>query len=296
MSKYTEILTEICAENKIKLTTISRGWVHVLEKDGKIRYITGYKFDLNTLALGNILDDKYAFCELAKYKNLPIIEHNILFSNYDRREVLELFNKYNKCVVVKSNTGTCGREVFLCKELDPLYDCIDKLLKKHHSISLCPFIDIKEEYRVIVLNNEAKVVYGKIRPIVTGDGVKTIKELLMKFNPSYFKKEKNLPEQILEKGEKYVYSWQHNLSKGSIADLNIEETLKNKIIDLAIDVAKKCNIRFGSIDIIEDEVQNLYLIEANSGVMMDNFINIVENGKQLAKRIYEEAIISAFDE
>ena len=59
-------------------------------------------------------------------------------------------------------------------------------------------------------------------------------------------------------------------------------------------VAKEINIRFCSIDIILDNEDILYLMEANSGVMMDNFMNIHENGVNIAKYIYGSAINKMF--
>ena len=76
--------------------------------------------------------------------------------------------------------------------------------------------------------------------------------------------------------------------------MDIPEFLEEKISKLALKVAKEINIRFCSIDIILDNEDILYLMEANSGVMMDNFMNIHENGVNIAKYIYGSAINKMF--
>lgn len=76
--------------------------------------------------------------------------------------------------------------------------------------------------------------------------------------------------------------------------MDIPKFLEERISKLALKVAKEINIRFCSIDIILDKEDNLYLMEANSGVMMDNFMNIHENGINIAKYVYGSAINKMF--
>lgn len=78
-SQFRNIIKEICTEENIRYKIISKDWIIVLEKDGAIRYISGYKFDLNKHALGTLLDDKYATYELLKNLNFPVIIHNIVY-------------------------------------------------------------------------------------------------------------------------------------------------------------------------------------------------------------------------
>lgn len=293
MNKYLQIINDICHKNDIKLTTISNNWIHILEKDNKTHYIMGYNFDLNSYCSGRILDDKYAFYELVKLKGYPIIEHNLI---YKSEEIKKYFEKYNHNVVIKANNGTCGIEVFWLKDLNSAYQKANDLLLKNYSLSLCPYIEIKKEYRVIVLNNEALLVYGKVRPIVIGDGIKTIEELLIDFNPSFFKNQKNLPKDKLAINTRYVYNWQFNLSRGATVDLNIDDELKIKLKNMALRLVKDIGIKFCSVDIIEDVKDDLYLMEANSGVMLNNLINILPDGEKIAYRIYEKAIKLMFQE
>ena len=300
---FQKIIKEICNELNIKYKILSKGWVIQLKKDNEIRYLTGNKFDLNGHAVGNIMDDKYAFYECLKELNIPICEHTIFYNQnnnnefaigcHTKEELIDCFKKYNSNVVIKPNKGSMGIGVFHITNESDLLKMTDMLFKKNYSISICPFYHIKNEYRVIVLDDEIKLIFKKINPIVIGDGVSTLKELLVKFNKNYFKNI-NVPDLVLKKDEKYVYDFHFNLSKGSIASLEVEETLKERIIKLAKEVTNKVDIRFASVDIIETIDKKLLVMEANSGVTINKVIGFIPNGYELAKNIYKEAVLKMF--
>ena len=300
---YREIIKEICDELNIKCVFLSKDWILKLSKDGQTKYLTGNKFDLNGHAIGNILDDKYAFYDCLKNLNIPICEHAIFYRHnnknsfavgcHTKEELITLFNKYHKNVVVKPNHGSMGIGVSHITSEEDLFKVTGKLFKENYSISVCPFYQIKNEYRVIVLNNEIKLLFKKEKPTVIGDGIKSLKELLTEFNPYYFSNVE-LPNTILKKGEVYDYDFKFNLSRGSIATTDIDPKLKEKITALATTVTKKVGITFASIDIVELMNNQLLVMEGNSGVTINKVIDFVPNGYEIAKSIYKEAILKMF--
>lgn len=292
MEEFNKLIQSIGEELNIKVTLLSDNWLTILEKDEDIHYIQGYKFDLNNHGLGNIIDDKGLFYDLLTYKNLPIIEHYVIFQNYNKNEVLDYFNSHNKEIVIKGNIGTCGKEVYKVNNEKDLFEKIDYLFQSQFSISLCPYYDIINEYRVIVLNDEVRVIYGKQRPIVVGNGKSSLRELANSFNPLYYKGDKlqKLDEYIPKEDEEVVLNFQFNLSNGALMFLDIEPSLKKELEDLAIKVSKATNLMFGSVDIIKTRDNKLLIMEANSGVMMNSFIKQHENGYNIAKNIYKDAI------
>lgn len=302
---FQNILKEICTEENIKYTYLSKDWIVTLEKDNQCRILAGYKFDLNPHGLGEVCDDKYALCELLNHFNLPVVEHNIVYGPNNKEKyaigcnnieyLKKLFIKYNNSVVLKINNGTCGNGVIHITDVNELEPSFLKLTTKNFSLSLCPFIDIENEYRVIMFENNIELIYKKELPIVYGNGKSSIKELLIDFNPEFFKdydgKNKDV---ILKENEEYRHNWKFNLSGGSKASLNIEENIKTEIEELAIKVSKTIGLKFGSIDIIRDKNGKYYVLEINSGVMMDNFIKETNNGYNIAKNIYKKAILTMF--
>ena len=297
MNTFYEIIKKIGKELGIKVTFLSDNWTIVLEKDGKVHYITGYQFDLNHHAIGNIMDDKGLFFDLLKYNNIPIIEQYVIFSDYDRTKVIKYFNNHNKEIIVKANISNAGKEVFKVNDEKSLFDIINKLLKKQYSISLCPYYKIKNEYRVIILNNVIRVIFGKTKPIVIGDGKKSIKELALECSNYYLNHEEHIinPNYIPSLGEKVELSFKFNLSSGGKSFVDIPIDLKNKISNLALLVTEKLNITFASVDIINTFDNKLLVMEANSGVTMNKFIIQNKDGYDTSYSIYLDAIKLMFE-
>jgi len=296
MDNFKTIIKEICEEEKIDFNIISKDWVIMLKKNNIVKFIIGNKFDLNTYASGLVFDDKYATYEVLKNLNIRVIEHNIYFKNDDYNEIINYFHNHDSSIVIKTNDGTCGNGVFHITNESDIEPLLNRLFIKHMSISVCPFYNIKHEYRLIMLNNECVLLYGKNRPIVYGDGIHSIKELLISFNSNFFKDILNDEEynRILNKGEKYEYGWQFNLSKGSMPFEVKDELLKRQLLDFCSEITKKLDLNFCSLDVIDTE-DGLYVIEINSGVMMKNYIEIVSSGHMKAKEIYRSAIKSMFN-
>lgn len=309
MKNLQRIIKQIALENNLSYEVLSCDLVIKLTKGNKIRYINGYKFGLNSHSLGLILDDKYATYELLNSLGISVCKHHILFrptnhnsyaKNYNSFDYCyDLFLKYNKNVILKVNNGTCGDGVYHIttkKELKKIYN---HLLKYNFSISLCPYYDIKNEYRVILLNNEIKIMYGKINPVVIGNGKDKLIDLLKDFNINYFGYKTNLKKNInynkvLKKDEKFIYDFKYNLSKGSIITEDIDKETKSIISKMAKDVSKKINLGFGSIDIIKTNDDKYYVLEINSGVMIENYIKLTSDGFKKAKKVYEEAVLEMF--
>ena len=309
MTNFKRIIKQIALENNISYETLSCDLVIKLKKDNKVRYINGYKFGLNNQSLGLILDDKYATYELLNSFNIKVCKHHILFKSSNKDYYAKEFNsfqycynlflKYNKNVVLKINNGTCGNHVYHITNKKDLKKTYKKLLKYNFSISLCPFYNIKTEYRAILLNNKIELIYAKINPVVIGNGKDKLIDLLKEFNPSYFCNKSNLLNKVnynyvIKDKERYVYDFRFNLSKGSIITEEIDNKTKSIISNMAIDISEKINLKFGSIDIIKTYDDKYYVLEINSGVMIENYISLVENGYDNAKKIYTDAIKEMF--
>ena len=298
MNTFNEIIKKIGEELGIKVTLLSDNWLTILEKNNEIHYITGYKFDLNNHGIGNIMDDKGLFHDLMVYKNIPVIEQINIYKRYDKEKVFDYFKKNNNTLIVKGNIGTCGNCVYLVNNKDDLKEKLNSLLRIQDTVSISPYYHIKNEYRVIILNNKERLVYGKVKPIIVGNGKDSLEKLAISFN-SYFKKHniKNIDCDYIPKlNEKIELDFRFNLSNGANLFTNIDNKLKRKIVDLAIKTARSLDIMFGSIDIIHTEKNELLVLEANSGVMMNNYIKLNKNGYNDAYNIYRDAVKLMFKE
>ncbi|MBE6140517.1 MAG: hypothetical protein E7172_03155 [Firmicutes bacterium] len=293
MNDFQKLIAEICNECGYEYNLVSNNWINMITYQNKTKIIAGHKFDLNTVGITQVLDDKFALYDVLKHFNIPIINHHLIYKDTEWSDVLDLYNKYNQKLVVKVNNGSCGRGVYYVNNESELKESCEEIFLHRNSLSITPYLDIKREYRIIVLDKEIKLIYGKIKPIVIGDGIKTIKELLLEFNEPFFKNV-DVEDKVLAKDEEYVYNWQFNLSKGAVSTLEVDEKTKEKLLEIVDKILNKIDIRFCSIDIIEVN-KEFQVLEMNSGVMMDNFMHQHPNSRNIAKNIYKEAIQKMFE-
>lgn len=305
MASYNEIIESICKEENINYKLVSKDYIYILEHNGINKFLAGHKFDLNSHAMGLVVDDKYALYDVLKEFNINVCEHAIVYRPNNMEDyaigcntyqyVHDYYKSHNNHIVIKPNNGTCGHGVYNIEDENDIDGILDKLFTSNFSISICPFYEIKNEYRVIMLNNECEIIYAKYLPEVIGDGVKSIRELLIEFNEPYFKDKLDSKkyDKVLAKDEVYKYGWKFNLSQGSIARYIDDDKLKNDLISIAKKVSKSINLGFGSVDIINVNGE-LKVLEVNSGVMTENFINLFPNGYDIAKEMYRKAILSMF--
>ncbi|MBR3132708.1 MAG: hypothetical protein IKG42_01285 [Clostridia bacterium] len=303
------LMRELCDEMGIKMEKLSNDRILQLTKDGKVRHIDGNRFDINPQAGGRITGNKYDTYEVLKSQNVPIITHFQVFSPTLSPSKIDdggiwptIIAKFNECgcLVVKANTGSEGKEVFLCLTQKDLEIAVHKLLNKKRSISICPFYDIKTEYRTFYLNGKVYLIYGKIQPSVIGDGVTDLGTLIEGLNlPNRKVARDNVArmdlDYIPEKGEEILISWKHNLSGGAIpVVLDSDSELYSRIEEIAISAGKAMNMNFATVDVIHTYDDELMVMEINSGICTARFSEKIENGYELAKGIYREAVKCLF--
>ena len=307
---FFKMLDEICKEKNIVQEKISFGWIRKLTKNNESHSIIRYEFDLNSAVSYEIAKDKYATYAMLKNNNIPIVEHNAIFNPVSRSEyfdenfklILELnLKRYGK-LVIKANDSCKGKDVYAFDNVLDGIAIIEKLFKQGFPlVVVCPFVDIKYEYRAVVLDDEVVYLYKKQKPFVIGNGKSTVQELIDEKNQNVdvaleIIKELNL-NYIPKDGEKILVSWKHNLSSGAEAiKVDSDDPNYDNIINLAKNAAKTIGIRFASVDIIlENNTDELSIMEINGSVCMNKFSENVENGYEIAKSIYAKAIDKMFN-
>lgn len=306
MSSFQKIIQDISEELNINMKVVSKGWVIILEKNGTTRFIIGQKFDLNSHAIGLIMDDKYAMFEVLSENNIPTIQYQILYRpdiqkeyarNANHYEIAEqYFIDHGESIVIKPNFGLSGRDVYHVTKKEDIILYLDKVFQNNETLSLCPFYNIRAEYRLIILDNECLLIYGKKKPVVYGDGKRTIRELLQEFNPYYF--DNNLSDsfynKVLKSSEKYEYSWKFNLAEGAVPFSIKDAELKEQLLNILNDITSKFYLGFCSLDIIETIDHEFYIMELNSGVSLNKYSYFFENSEKTLKEIYKKAIQNLF--
>lgn len=290
-----KIIENYSKNNSINLLKLSADWVLKLTKEYNIHYIIGYQFDLNPASTSIICTDKSATTELLNTFNIENVQHQLFLPPKIDHDVLNKMNNYlnkYKKIVCKTNTGTGGKDVYLIDNEKDLEKASNKIFQKDQYVVLCPFYNIKDEYRAIVLNNEVKLLYSKERQFVVGDGISTISKLINSKNISLEKLDCNNIElnKILPSEEKYYINWKHNLGLGASSKIisnNLD--IYHKLSSLALSAALAVNGKFVSVDIIDTDT-GLKILEINSGIMMESFSSESLEKYKIAEKIYSEAI------
>lgn len=317
------IVREACAAMRpaIDVESLGDGWILRLSRKHEntrrvsqiIGHIHGYCFDLNPAATHQLCCDKAATAEVLTSLIIPCVPHTlVLHPDMSRfvphhgtwEAILKTWRAWNQDVVVKDNTGTGGRGVYHCQSIIDLERAVYSLFARHDSLAISPFVDVKHEYRFVMLNHTCELAYEKVRATVTGDGESSILALVTKqaalksgalalLLENLTDSERTALAKTLPAGENRVLNWRHNLGQGATARLLNTKSLETQTAlaqSLAEQAARALNLNFGSVDIIADTKGEHKVLEVNSGVMMEFLAQTLPEGPTIAKDIYTKAI------
>jgi glutathione synthase/RimK-type ligase-like ATP-grasp enzyme len=181
-------------------------------------------------------------------------------------------------IVVKPNEGTSGNLVFKVHTKLDLELAVSRIFSLNLNLAISPYLEIKNEVRVILVDTVPVIVYGKNRPSIAGDGAHSILELALATMPSE-RLSALLPrmvgdlnsatlETVLPPGQRRALNWRHNLDSGAEPVLLQQGATWERCVEIAIAAAKSIELRFGSIDVVE--VDGAWrILEINSGVVME---------------------------
>lgn len=295
MQFIEKIVKEICDENDIKFEEFCDGFCIRLSKNNKLTYIYDSIFEENSSSTYKILKDKSAVYEILSHENIPAVEHFYFYPQKDKYDDFfvtanALLKKYNK-LVLKYNEGMSGNNVFLVDNEKTLKLKAMQIINKYNSITISPFYEIKHEYRVIFLNNKARLIFDKVRPFVVGNGIDTIEQLIKQKFKNKIKPDDSIDVKSIPKnGETVLLSWRHNLNFGANPEeLNNEKTFKI-LKKIAQDSAKTLKIKFASIDIVETDENQFKVLEINGSVTTEKFASFSNQNYEKVKSIYKEVV------
>lgn len=255
----TKILSELCAEQKIILTQLCGGWVLELSYKDKKHYIYGYHFDLNQDTASLIAQDKHATLTILKRNTIPVIEQFYIQQEDTPLTVLE--NGLTFPLVCKPNQGGGGRMISQVHNFKELNAALKNIHQRERGAAISLFFTIKTEYRVIILNGEILLTYGK---------------------------------------ETTKNSWQHNLSKGAKPVLEIPENTQVKLHQIARKAMAAINLSFGTVDIVDiaekGDFEDFQVLEINSGISLELFSQINPECQGRTREIYKKVLDTIFGE
>ncbi len=307
-----KFLKKFCSERDYVLIPLSDHWIFQITKGDSSHIIFGYDLGLNRSTTNHVCRDKAATHALLEQNGVPSIPHTVFLhpeylklfgSSGNWAKISELFEDYGRDVVLKPNDGTAGRDVFRASDQASLEESFQAVLQKSRSVAISPFVEIENEIRVYVLDGEAQIVLSKTVPTIIGDGASSFLSLaeqqvdertinlLLTRSPDLAKKLSQTFSTL--KGEKVRLNWKHNLGLGSLPML-LKSEEREREIEIACAASRVLNLRFGSVDLALASDGSIKVLEANSGVMVENFARMGDAGNALASDLYEKALDLAF--
>ena len=284
---FVNAVHKYCAENGIAVETRSQGWLLVMRK-GPRRHLTyGYDVGLNSAVTHRIANDKAATAEVLEMDGIACVPHAFFpgpaLSEYvppmgSWEAMLAHLTQNPGGIVVKPNEGTSGNLVFKVQDKPALERAVSEIFSLNLNLAISPYLEIKNEMRVILVDYDPIIVYSKSRPSITGDGVHSILELALATIPAE-RLSAILPrmagdldsatlDTVLPSDQHHALNWRHNLDAGAEPVLLHQGAVRERCVEIAIEAAKSIDLRFGSIDVVE--VDDCWrILEINSGVMME---------------------------
>lgn len=313
----------------VHVQSLGDGWILRLTwpaakgKPARVRHVHGYAFDLNHAATHMIACDKAATAEVLVSAGVACVPHRLVLHpsmskfvpmrDGSWRTLLQSFEQWHNDVVVKENDGTGGRGVSRCRTIIELERAVYTLFTQHESLAICPFVDIASETRLVMLDGACVLAYEKVRATVVGNGVQSVLELMtqpVQPQPSHVAQapalsasataallenlaedERGLLTRVPTPGQVVPLNWRHNLGQGASARvLDHHAPAMQQHVALAQQAAAALNLRFGSVDVVRDQANELRILEINSGVMMEFLARTLPEGEAIAANVYRAAL------
>ena len=314
-SEYVNVIREIALENDLKFSSFSHDWIIRIDRGLESTFIFGYYFDINPSASSEICKEKPATSEVLKQANICHIEHAVFLnpghpltegyvsSSGSLTQLFEFCSVHRNDVVVKPLKGTGGLDVVRARNRKEIETAVLSIFAKELGVAVSPYVELGDEYRVICLNGEARLIYRKKRAEIIGDGSQTVSQLIIQYMRNLSDPRgvaKCLAEckdynHVLHAGETLPIQWKHNLGLGlSEVQFDIESSLQLELKVIARKAVSSLGMKFCSVDIAQKSLSNdLIVVEVNAGVMMDVFMKDPAR-RNIAKEIYKEAILASF--
>ncbi|WP_344396436.1 hypothetical protein [Streptomyces vastus] len=148
------------------------GWLHELQKGGTKHYVIGYSFPHNSNTAARVAMDKVATYTVLSAAGVDAVQHFlVLAKGRSRREIRRLCHNQLRLaglsaseVVLKPVTGSNGRDVERAVTFRAARKKLNQLLGRYDGVAaVSPYLNLRREVRVIVLDGAPLLIFEKIR-------------------------------------------------------------------------------------------------------------------------------------
>lgn len=251
-----DMIQHACSSLGVKVQRLSDDWVMRLERDDKIAWVFGYKFDINSSAAAAVAQDKVATFLALNNAGIAAVPH-VLARSY-AMQLISLSDVLSALpndgpVVVKPLNGTGGRGIAYCEDVQVALTKIESDPEPAWAIS--PYLDLVSETRLILLDGEVLLAYEKRDP--------AYQDYLKLFN----------------------------LARGAHA---IDIMPDSRLQALATDTCHALSLRLAAVDVVQTVDGRRLVLEVNDGIKTESYARHSEGNARKAEEIYRTIISRMF--
>lgn len=285
-SSSAQVVLDALRNKGIKVKVVSKRF-NLLEVvfNGEPTFVKGTSFPVNSQPACFIANNKYLTKRILRKNNITTPKSWFVRSPQEaRRKIVK--NSLFPCVL-KPIKGAHGIRVFAnIESIGELEEVLPLVFNRHgkRDVLVEEFIEGKD-YRLIVVGEKVSAVMERIPAHVIGNGVKSISQLITKFNNNpligeryekplckikvngevkrSLKKQNKKLTYIPQEGETIFLRQNANISTGGVGK-DVTEKISQEIKDIAVSAAKAIGMVITGVDIIcEKSSKKPYVLELN---------------------------------
>ena len=236
----------------------------------------------NNSTSATLASDKYFTSKILEESDIATLGGEYFFlhdrhrahrpAGHERRDASEYFQRLGGAAFVKPLQGSRGDFAQAIHGEAALDRYLQDVARYYDSILIQP-ISSGTEYRIFLLDDEMVYATRKYPPFIEGDGVRSIRDLLIAHNaalqarglsPASAKRDTSL-DTVLARGERWDIPGRMNLSAGGT--MRIEAPSSEAVVALARQAARALGLRVAAVDLFADVAAGqdaIRIIEVNS--------------------------------
>jgi D-alanine-D-alanine ligase-like ATP-grasp enzyme len=237
----------------------------------------------NNATASTLASDKYFTSRILREAGVPALGGEYFFlhdrhrahrpTGHERSDAMVHLGALGGSAFVKPLTGSRGDFAQAIHGEAALARYLDEVARHYDSVLIQPIVE-GVEHRVFLLDDDALFCARKYPPFVSGDGVRSVRELLTAHNdalrarglsPAPMEEHHPSLDAVLAKGERYEIPGRMNLSAGGT--MVLAPAPSEAAIALARQAARALGLRVAAIDMfvdIGDRPDAIEIIEVNS--------------------------------
>lgn len=219
--------------------------------------------------------------------NYPCVKsYDYTIKECDLSTILEELPKLDLLfpVIIKPSQGMKGRGIKYLNALDALQKEVTLMFAQGQDFCIQPIIK-DSEYRVLYLNNAVQVVHSKSHNSITGDGLRSVSELVAEKSDNYIDaaflgqelEYHNLNQDSILKKDTTVKTHITKITHGQlINEIYFKDTVPKPVAVWTSELAAKLSVSVMGLDIFAADIHNpdtYKIIEINSNPAFSYLVN-----------------------